>query len=144
MRGLAQVAVRLGNLAAAQAMYERALAVRRRFWGGQHWEVAQSLSDLASVAGRRGHQARQQRLLREALAIRRAVHPTAHLDLARAIIALGEFLCKQDGTDEGTTLLREGLALAGAGPDAFAPEARRARAALATCEPAKRTASGRR
>jgi eukaryotic-like serine/threonine-protein kinase len=137
MRGLAQVELRLGDLAAAEAIYERALAVRRRFWGAQHWEVAQSVSDLASVAGRRGNEARQQQLLREALVIRRAVHPTPHLDLARAVITLGEFLCTHDAIDEGTSLLREGLELAGAEPNQFVTEARRARAALATCEPAR-------
>ena len=134
MRGLAEAESKLGRDAEARAILERALERRVRYWGREHWEVAQSLEDLAKISGSLRDAAAQEGYLREALTVRRAVHAAGHPAIAHATLALGLLLCTRGSTAEGERILLEGLELAEAASPALpATESDTARRALAAC-----------
>jgi len=141
MRGLAEAELALGHAAAARSIHEQVLALRAKFWGREHWEVAQSLVDLADLAAKQRDATAEGRFRREALALRCAVLAPSHPDVARSVLALGHFLCAHHEPGEGAALLAEGLILA-VGAPALAGDADRAKAALSACAPGALAASG--
>jgi tetratricopeptide (TPR) repeat protein len=135
MRGIGEAELALGRPLEARAAFERALELRTKFWGRNHWEVAQSLHDLAGVARRLGDRHSEERYLRESLAIRRAVQAPSHPELARAIFALARFCCENGQVREGSELLVDGLELARAGSTSLAAEVETAILLQASCSP---------
>jgi tetratricopeptide (TPR) repeat protein len=135
MRGMGEAELKLGRPLEAHAAFERALDLRTKFWGRNHWEVAQSLDDLAGVAARLGDRPAEESYLRESLAIRRSAQAPSHPGVARAIFALARFCCANGQAREGSELVAEGLELARSGPTSLAAEVEAANRLRATCLP---------
>jgi tetratricopeptide (TPR) repeat protein len=91
-----------GDLAAAQPLYERALAIREARLGPDAPEVAASLSNLATLLRRQNHL------------------PEARLQLERAL-AIQEKALRPDHPEPGATLNKLGNLCAAAGDMALAP-----------------------
>jgi CHAT domain-containing protein/tetratricopeptide (TPR) repeat protein len=74
-----------GRYAAAQPLFEKALAVRRRVLGEDHPDTAASYTNLAMNLNAQGQYAAAQPLLGKALAVRRRVLGQDHPDTARSL-----------------------------------------------------------
>ncbi|WIA42558.1 hypothetical protein OEZ86_008540 [Tetradesmus obliquus] len=70
-----------GDYAAAQPLYERALAIYEATYGPNHQEVAHTLTDLAVLHLEQGHDAVGRPLLERALAIQEAALGPSHPDV---------------------------------------------------------------
>jgi tetratricopeptide (TPR) repeat protein len=58
MNKLAEMLYAQGDLAGAQSLYERALAIREKVLGPEHFDVAQSLDNLAGLNRAQGQYAK--------------------------------------------------------------------------------------
>jgi serine/threonine-protein kinase len=102
---------RMGLLAKALPLQERALAVGRRSLGSEHVRVAQSLNDLAVLQRKLGHSAAAEPLLVESLAIRRRLLGNEDKDVAVTLVELARVLKDLGRTAESEAPTREALAI---------------------------------
>src|SRR5262245_61624774 len=73
LNNLANLRHNQGNLAEAEALYQRALAIREAKYGPHHPLVAQSLNNLAALYRERGKYHEAEEFLQRVLAIAEAV-----------------------------------------------------------------------
>jgi CHAT domain-containing protein/tetratricopeptide (TPR) repeat protein len=109
----AAVAAQMGDLAEAEALYEKAIATWTGGFGEGHPFVATAVDALASVVAERKDLARAQRLFQRALQIRRLAlgrqHPLVAWTLARAArvtAELGNALAALAQIDEAIAIFR--------------------------------------
>jgi serine/threonine-protein kinase len=86
---IGRVHQRLGDYAAAEESFDRALALRRRTFGDRHAATAESMQHLATLLASRGRYARADSLYREALGVQVALFGERHPKVARTIDGLG-------------------------------------------------------
>ncbi|MBS7457846.1 tetratricopeptide repeat protein [Coralloluteibacterium stylophorae] len=100
-----------GDLDAAQAALESALALRREVIGPRGLETSATLHNLGQLASRRGRLAEAEALYREALAIKRAAAGTLSYEYANGLRGLGVTLARQGRYAEAGDILRECLTI---------------------------------
>jgi len=110
MATMGSVYEKLGLLAKAQPLLERALELRRSLQGPEAAETLDSAADLGVLLWRRGLFADAERLFREVLDVRRRVLGPGHPKTAETLSDLGLVL-KDAERPEAEVLLREALAL---------------------------------
>jgi serine/threonine protein kinase len=102
---------RMGLLAKALPLQERALAIGRRALGTEHVRVAQSLNDLGVLQRGLGNSAAAEPLLVESLAIRRRLLGNEDKDVAVTLVELARVLKDLGRTAESEAPTREALAI---------------------------------
>lgn len=100
-----------GDLDQAQALLERALAIREGHLGAEHPDTAQSINDLALVRHDQGAYDEARALHERALAIRESQLGPDHVDTAQSFNNLGRTLRYQHNLDPARTALERGLAI---------------------------------
>ncbi|MEO7794765.1 MAG: tetratricopeptide repeat protein, partial [Thermoanaerobaculia bacterium] len=95
----------------ARVQLEKALALRERYWGHDHWEVAQSLGDLAALSHEAGWAKEEEHFRRAEYEVREKVQPETHPAVARTARVLGGLLCDRGRREEGQRMLNEALRL---------------------------------
>jgi len=108
---LGRVQQALGELEAAQALYEQVFRVREVRLGPTHADSIDALFRLGSLDWSRGDFARAELRYREVLARRRATLASDHPDLAQSWDALGAVLQRRGRFDEALAAYEEGLAI---------------------------------
>jgi eukaryotic-like serine/threonine-protein kinase len=88
LANLAHVHYASGSYAEAEALYQRALAIREQALGPDHPDVATSLNNLAAVHGATGSYAEARALHERALAIRKQAVGPDHPDVAASLANL--------------------------------------------------------
>lgn len=115
MDAIGEVNLGLGRYDEAEPLLTRALDLRRRLFGSNSPEVAESLEHLAVVQQKRSPLERAESSLREALAIRRR-QGDGDLAVARTLDQLGDLLVQKGARPEDASeiesFFREALALA--------------------------------
>ncbi|RMH15278.1 MAG: hypothetical protein D6696_21155 [Acidobacteria bacterium] len=111
INNLAAVLQRKGDLAAAQALYEEALAINREIFGDHHLSVAKNLNNLGSLASRRRRYAEAEASFRQALPLYRQLLGDDHPEVARVRMNLGEALLALGRFAEAESELRLALDL---------------------------------
>jgi eukaryotic-like serine/threonine-protein kinase len=101
---------KLGLLAKAQPLLERALQIRRSLNGPEHPETLQTAVETAMVLWHRGLYPDAERLLRQVLEVRKRVLGPEHPETLEVMNDLGIVL-KDEESPEAEPLLREVLAL---------------------------------
>jgi tetratricopeptide (TPR) repeat protein len=104
----------LGLYERAAPLLENSLAIRRRTFGNEHVEVANSLHSLGALYFLKGDHAASERYYRETLAMRRKLLGDEHLDVAQALSDLGITLRRKEtkeSNDETERYYREALAI---------------------------------
>jgi len=99
----------LGRYDDAQPLLERALAIRRSLYGGDHPEVASSLDNIAQLLRRKGDYEAAGALVREALAMRRALQGDNHPDVAESVNSLAQVLHDRGDFEAAEPLYRQAL-----------------------------------
>ncbi len=99
------------NLAAAQPMFEQALAIRERLLPADHRDVANSLHSLGWIQRMRGDYHRSQASLERALAIRERILQPLHPDLASTLQQYGWLTNLMGDTPKAIELDRRALAI---------------------------------
>lgn len=116
MDAIGEVDLGLGRSDAAEPLLTRSLTLRRRVFGPDSLEVAESLEHLATLRSERSDFAGAASNLRQALAIRRRRQGDGHLAMAVTLNRLGETLIDQGVSSEAApgieALHREALAIA--------------------------------
>jgi len=116
MDAIGGVDVGLGRYDEAEPLLKRSLALRRRIFGPQSLEVAESLEHLAGLRNERSDRAGAEAHLREALAIRRHRLGDGDLAVATTLNALGRTLADKGvspaAAPEIAALHQEALAIA--------------------------------
>jgi eukaryotic-like serine/threonine-protein kinase len=102
---------RMGVMAKALPLLERALAIGRRTLGPDHVRIAQSLNDLGVLYREEGQFDAAERLLTESLAMRRRLLGSQNNYVAITLVELARSLNERGRTDEAEPLLREALAI---------------------------------
>ena len=104
---LARVALRQGDVDAAEAFLNAALAECERQFGPTHVECALTWQLWGELRVRRGDHVTALRVLREAVALREGGANTGHRSLALAQLPLAAALCAQGSRDEGRRVLAQ-------------------------------------
>ena len=104
---LGQIYRDLDDFTIANAMYDRALELRRRGYGDPQLEVADSLHSLADLRQRQRRYAEAESLFREALAIRRQLLGERHPEIARTLSRLASVLKAEGKLAEVNELLSQ-------------------------------------
>jgi len=127
VRGLGRVAEARGDLPAALASYERALAMRQGGFGEWHDSIAVSLHDVARMRWRLGDPAAAEPLLRRAVEIDRKSLPADDHNTGVVLADLGELLLAEGKREEaGSALLAaRDILRAGKTPSSRLPEVER-------------------
>jgi eukaryotic-like serine/threonine-protein kinase len=116
MDAIGEVDLGLGRYDAAEPLLARSLALRRRIFGPDSLEVAESLEHLAALRSERSDLTGAVSSLREALAIRRRRQGDDDLAVAKTLNSLGETLVTQGVSSAAApgieALQREALAIA--------------------------------
>src|SRR6266404_1991655 len=99
--------------AEAETMFRESLAMRRRLFGNEHQQVADSLHKVAIMVFRQGRVAEAVTFCREELATQRKLRTNDCLELASALNSLGYLLMQQNELVEAETRLREAVAMHG-------------------------------
>jgi len=100
-----------GKYAEAITSAERALAIREKFLGENHIEVADTLNELATMHYRRGDYAQAERLFQRALAISEKVLGEDHPEVARPLNNLAFIYQTRGDSKRAAPLLRRSLAI---------------------------------
>jgi CHAT domain-containing protein/Tfp pilus assembly protein PilF len=100
-----------GKYAEAVAPAERALAIREKFLGENHVEVAEILNELGAIFFRRGDYAQAERFFQRALAISEKVLGEDHLEVARPLNNLAFIYQTRGDSQRAEPLLRRSLAI---------------------------------
>ena len=112
MDSIGEVALGLGRYDQAQPLLERALALRRKTFGPQSLQVAQSLEHLGLLKKELSKHAAAEALLRQSLSIRRLLLGAGDLAVAKTLNELAEVVANQVRYAEAEALNRQGLAIA--------------------------------
>ena len=109
----------LGELDAANAHLERALALARTELGERHPRIAQVQHNLGVVAYRQGHYAAAERLFHTALAVRAAAYGEDSIEYAQTIEAIGNTEIMADRVAEARAHFEQAIRIfeARLGPD---------------------------
>jgi hypothetical protein len=99
-----------GDLAAAQPLFEEALAINRAALPARHPHIAVSLGNLAALLEAGGELAAAQQLYGEAI----IALPAGHLDMFLYVFKLAVLLCKRDKAATASGLLRQEAVLVSA------------------------------
>ncbi|NBB84992.1 MAG: tetratricopeptide repeat protein [Bacteroidetes bacterium] len=116
---LGEVHQHLGSYDEAEALYQRALALRRSVHDNLHPDVATSLSHLATIIGAKGNVAAADSMHQVALAMRRSLYDEVHPDIASSLTSLGILSIQQLDYRRADSLLREALTIR---REVFGPE----------------------
>ena len=108
---LANVQFSRGDLAAAESLNQRALALDLARFGPRHPNVAADRINLGQIRSQVGRYAEAERDYREALAIDRAWFGENHLETSSALTNVARALIFQDKLEEAATLLPQALAI---------------------------------
>jgi tetratricopeptide (TPR) repeat protein len=103
--------IELGDLAGAQTLYQRALAITERALGPNHPNTATSLNNLASILQSQGNLSSARRLFERALAIREKVLGPDHPDTATSLNNLALLLKAQGDLSGARRLFERALAI---------------------------------
>lgn len=112
MDSIGQVALGLGRYDQAEPLLERALALRRKTFGPQSLEVAESLEHLAELKKERSQLKVAEGLLRQSLALKRRLLGDRDLAVAKTLNELGTLLADEIKISEAEAVHREALAIA--------------------------------
>ena len=99
----------LGQYAAAEPLYLRAVAVKEQALGKEHPDVAEVLSDLAGLYRREGKYAEAEPLYLRALAVKEQAFGKEHPSVAETLNNLGVFYSGQDRLVETESLYLRAL-----------------------------------
>ena len=99
------------QLAEAEDLEREALAIRRKLFGNEQLEVAQSLDNLALVFHAQGKNAEAESRLREALAMRQKLLGGENQPVAMSLLNLADALSEEGKYAEAEPLFREALAM---------------------------------
>ncbi len=94
----------LGDYTHAEAMHRRALDLRRKLYGNEHADVADSLQNLGMVLISKGNYSEAESLHREALAMRKKLFGDEHPSVAQSLDRLSSAVWRQGRSDEGEAL----------------------------------------
>ena len=100
-----------GDHAAAEELYNEALASIRKAHGDENYMVTYVLQNLAYLFMKRGDNDRAEPLIRETLALRRKLMGDEHLLVASTLMRLGEILGAQGRYAEAESALRKCVAI---------------------------------
>ena len=100
-----------GHYDICDTLFNRVLAMHRRFYGNGHPKVAQDLMDLGATQMERGHYQDSEKYDREAVAINERFYGPDHPETASALTKLGRSLYYEKRYDEAGALLRRALAI---------------------------------
>jgi serine/threonine-protein kinase len=100
-----------GDLATAEEVGRRALAMTRQVNGARHALVAEDLINLGAVQHERGQYAEAERYYREALSISEGWYGTEHYKTASNLTMLGRSLQMQKHYDDAAVVLRRAVAI---------------------------------
>jgi len=106
---LGRVYFRMGQLEAAAASFQAALAARKRHFGAEHEAVAESLAALAGVELSQGDVQDAEGYHTTALAIRRKVHGGDSFAVTESLVGLGRVFLAEGHAAIAETLLQEAL-----------------------------------
>jgi tetratricopeptide (TPR) repeat protein len=109
LNNLASLCHNQRNLAEAEALYQRALAIRRQAYGPQHPLVAQSLNNLASLYRELGKYQEAEEFLLHALAIAEALVGPHHWRITNCLNNLAAVYTAQARYAEATVLFQRSL-----------------------------------
>jgi eukaryotic-like serine/threonine-protein kinase len=112
MDSIGEVALGLGRYDQAEPLLERALALRRKTFGPQSLEVAESLEHLALLKRERSQLKAAEALLRQSLALKRRLLGDHDLAVAKILNELGVLLASEMKIAEAESVHREALAIA--------------------------------
>jgi eukaryotic-like serine/threonine-protein kinase len=112
MDSIGEVALGLGRYDQAEPLLEKALALRRKTFGPQSLEVAESLEHLALLKLERSQLKDAEALLRRSLALKRRLLGDQDLDVAKTLNELGNLLANEMKIAEAETVHRQALAIA--------------------------------
>ncbi|MEA2604988.1 MAG: eukaryotic-like serine/threonine-protein kinase [Acidobacteriota bacterium] len=112
MDSIGEVALGLGRYDQAEPLLERALALRRKVFGPQSLEVAESLEHLGLLKQERSESTAAEALLRQSLALRRRLLGDGDLAVAKTLNELGSLLVDKMRIAEAEGLHQEALAIA--------------------------------
>ena len=117
MDAIGEVNLGLGRYGAAEPLLKRSLALRRRVFGTDSLEVADSLEHLAALQAERSDAKGAESSLRQALAIRRRRQGNGDIAVAKTLNQLGTVLhlgkgVSPEGAPEVEALHREALGIA--------------------------------
>ena len=118
-------------VAAAEAAFERALALRTRAFGERGSETAKSCSMLSTFAYLRGRWDDAESWERKALSIRRESLPAGDLAITESLDGIGVVLVRQGRLADAEPLLAESVRLYDAQPEAAGDKRLEARNSLA-------------
>ena len=110
LAALAETRFYMGDMEAADAVNQRALAVTRQARGPMHPDLGHLLINQGAIMSSRGRFAEAEAVDREALAIFRQWYGDAHPETASAQTTLAQVLGRQAKHEEGAPLLRQALA----------------------------------
>jgi serine/threonine-protein kinase len=100
-----------GHYDTCETLFNRVLAMHRRFLGNGHPKVAEDLIDLGATQMERGHYQDSEKYDREAVAIDEKFYGPDHPETASALTQLGRSLNYEKRPDEAGVLLRRALAI---------------------------------
>ena len=103
--------IRMGLLAKALPLLERALMIGRATFPAGHRTLAQTLNDLGVLYREQGNLVSAEPLLRESLAMRRRLLGPDDKDVAVTLIELARVLIDTSHADEAEPAIRESLAI---------------------------------
>lgn len=107
LSNLAQLKYRQKDLAQAEALFRRSLAIRERMLGGDHVGLVQNINNLAALHYTRGELAQAEPLFRRALEISEKTLGESHPDVAVTLSNLARlYFRKNDFTSAAPLLLR--------------------------------------
>jgi tetratricopeptide (TPR) repeat protein/tRNA A-37 threonylcarbamoyl transferase component Bud32 len=101
----------LGNTDAALATQEQALALRKKLFGTEHEDVAQSLEELGALHAQRGEHAKALALYQDALAIRLNVGSEDYFENAYSLAGIGRAEIELGRPADAVPRLRKAITL---------------------------------
>ena len=99
------------NYEKAETMFSEALALRKKLWGNEHREVADSLKNLAYVLQTQGKLDEAETMFKATLAMRRKLLGNEHPSVATALNHLASVLHSRTNLAEAEAMHRQALAI---------------------------------
>jgi len=97
--------------AEAETIYRQSIAIRRKLWGEEHPELANTLDNLALTLKEQNKLVEAETVVREALGMQRKLLGSEHPDVATSLYVLGLILESQGRLSEAEQVSRETLLL---------------------------------
>jgi serine/threonine protein kinase/Tfp pilus assembly protein PilF len=109
---LGRTYAQVGQVRLAEAHLRTALEIRRRLYGEEHKDIAESLNDLGQLLSDKSFRRDEaEDLLRRALSMRRKLLGNDHLDVATSLVNLGFLMSQRDNEPAAGQMYREALAI---------------------------------